>query len=147
MSAPAAVSRLIAGSPAKVWEVLSDGWLYTGWVVGAAHIRDVESGWPAAGTRLHHSVGGWPFLVSDYTTSLEAVPEQRLRLKARAWPFGEAEVRVELEPEGSGTTVSMFEKPTAGPGKWLHNPLQQRVLVARNKEALARLDSLVTRRP
>lgn len=146
MSPAKGVSRHIAATPDEVWNVLADGWLYTGWVVGAAHIRDVDEGWPSAGTNLHHSVGGWPLMLSDVTTSLQAVPSRRLRLKARAWPFGEAEVRIELEAVADGTQVSIFEAPTAGPGKWLHNPLQERVLLARNREALSRLDALATRR-
>ena len=51
--------------------MLSDGWLYALWVVGAARMRDVDEGWPAVGTRLHHSVGTWPLLIDDTTEVLE----------------------------------------------------------------------------
>ncbi|WP_324188972.1 SRPBCC family protein [Nocardia farcinica] len=41
----------------RAFAVLSDGWLYAGWVVGASHIRDVDPDWPGVGSRIHHSVG------------------------------------------------------------------------------------------
>ena len=137
------VTRRIEASPARVWTVLGDGWLYSGWVVDASHIRAVDLSWPAAGARLHHSVGGWPFLVSDSTRVTESRDEELLVLQARAWPFGEAEVRVELTAEtgtgGDRCLVRMSETPTNGPGRWLHNPLQDRLLDARNRESLDRL--------
>jgi hypothetical protein len=37
----------------------------------------------------------------------------------------------------------MDEEPTGGPGKWLHNPLQQKALEARNRQCLSRLAALV----
>ena len=50
-------SRVVQAPPEKVWEVLSDGWLYPLWVVGASRMRAVDEHWPALGARLHHSVG------------------------------------------------------------------------------------------
>ena len=59
------VSRVFS-SPAKdVWKVIADGWLYSGWVVGATRIRAVDAHWPEAGSRLHHSVGVWPLVIDD----------------------------------------------------------------------------------
>ena len=137
------VQHTIAASPAQVWRVLADGWLYTGWVVGASHIRAVDDGWPGVGTSIHHAVGGWPLLIRDRTEVLESVPAQRLVLRARAWPMGEARVELDLQAEGTGCTVTMTEHPTRGPGRWVHTPLQQRVLEARNREGLARLAAVV----
>ena len=37
--------------------MLSDGWSYATWVVGAARIRDVDDGWPTVGTKIHHPSG------------------------------------------------------------------------------------------
>jgi uncharacterized protein YndB with AHSA1/START domain len=133
------VSRRINATADRVWEVLSDGWLYSGWVVGASHIRRVDDEWPNADARLHHSVGSWPFMVSDSTQVLESQPARLLVLQARAWPFGEARVRVEITPDGAACDVTMSETPTDGPGRWLHNPLLYRALDARNRESLARL--------
>ena len=53
-------TRVINATPAQVWEVLSDGWLYPLWVVGATRMRDVDDTWPLTGAKLHHSVGVWP---------------------------------------------------------------------------------------
>ena len=40
-----------------MFATLSDGWLYSNWVVGTSHMRAVEAEWPAAGSRLHHCLG------------------------------------------------------------------------------------------
>ena len=84
------VDRVVNAEPADVWAVLADGWLYALWVVGAARMREVDDSWPAVGARLHHSVGTWPMLVDDTTSVLEVEPGRRLKLRARAWPAGEA---------------------------------------------------------
>lgn len=53
-------TTVINASTDDVWSVLSDGWLYPLWVVGASRMRDVDEDWPAVGSRIHHSVGVWP---------------------------------------------------------------------------------------
>jgi len=40
----------------------------------------------------------------------------------------------------------MVETPIAGPGKWLHNPAAEALLIRRNQESLARLAALAERR-
>ena len=45
---------------ARVFAVLSNGWLYPSWVVGASRIRAVEAAWPAEGAKIHHSFGIYP---------------------------------------------------------------------------------------
>ena len=45
------VTRDFDASPGDVWDVLSDGWLYPCWVVGAARMRDVDEAWPEKGSR------------------------------------------------------------------------------------------------
>lgn len=137
------VSRTVQVPPETVFETLADGWLYALWVVGASHIRGVDPGWPAVGTRIHHSVGAWPALVQDNTEVIEADPPRRLALTARAWPFGTARVVLTLEPAAGGTTIVMEEEPTAGPGRWVHNPVNEKLLHARNIESLDRLASVV----
>lgn len=133
------IVRTIAAPPEAVWEVLADGWLYANWVVGASAIRDVESAWPAEGSRIHHSVGVWPLLLSDSTSVLDSEPQRTLVLQARGWPLGEATVRVELLPEGNGTRVIMSEDASKGPGKLLPAPLRKAMIVPRNQESLRRL--------
>ena len=83
-----------------MWRVIADGWLYSGWVVGASRIRAVDPGWPLAGSRLHHSVGAWPLVIDDSTRVAAATPGRSLELVARGWPMGEAKVVITLEEMG-----------------------------------------------
>lgn len=134
------VQRETEADPDDVWRVLADGWLYPTWVVGASRMRQVDKGWPAVGTRLHHSVGAWPALIND-TTSVTAVePGRELRLRGRAWPFGEVDIRLRLEPlaEG-GCTIRMDEDVVSGPSRVLPQPARVALIAPRNVEALRRL--------
>lgn len=143
----AEASKYIDASPERVWVELSDGWIYTGWVVGACHIRGVDGHWPDAGAKLHHEVGGWPLTIQDSTQVVESVPRTRLVLQARAWPAGEARIEIDLVPEGNGTVVKMVEYPTNGLAKALHNPVQDAVLRRRNLASLERLACIAENRP
>ncbi len=109
-------SRVLETDIDTVWSVLGDGWLFPLFVVGASRMREVDDAWPAPGSRLHHSVGSWPALLDDDTEVLDADPPSRLRLRARAWPSGEAEVEFTLEAQGSSTLVQLSEDAVAGPG-------------------------------
>ncbi|ACV78812.1 SRPBCC family protein [Nakamurella multipartita] len=133
-------------TPGDVWDVLADGWLYGLWVVGASRIRDVDASWPAPDSRIHHSVGSWPLLINDTTSVLVCEPARSLRLRARAWPSGEAEVLIEIEPLGSGARVRIVEDAVSGPGKLVPPPLRSALLRPRNVEALRRLSYLAERR-
>jgi len=136
-------SRQIKATPEQVWSVLADGWLYPLFVVGASRMRDVDEGWPAVGTRLHHSVGSWPLLIDDTTEVLEVEPGRRLALRARGWPAGEAYVEFTLEDADAGTLVTIREDATAGPGLLMPKPLRDVQLNVRNDEALQRLAYVV----
>lgn len=133
------VERLTSASPEDVWNVLCDGWLYSGWVVGASRMRDVDAQWPAVDARLYHSVGGWPLLLNDTTSVLEVVPQQRLVLQARTWPAAEARVELELTPRKSGTLLTMAEDVVSGPAKLVPAPLRWLAIGPRNVESLRRL--------
>jgi hypothetical protein len=133
-------------TPDQVWEVLSDGWLYPLWVVGASRMREVDAGWPAVGTRLHHSVGTWPLLVDDVTECVEQAPKTQLVLHAHAWPAGRASVALRLSPVGVDTEVTMEEQATEGPAALIPRLVQDPVLAWRNVESLRRLAFLVERR-
>jgi uncharacterized protein YndB with AHSA1/START domain len=132
-------SRTIQASPERVWRVLADGWSYPLFVVGASRMRDVEPGWPAVGSRLHHSVGVWPALLDDDTESLEVEPGARLVLRARAWPAGEAHVEFRLTPVPDGTRVTLSEDAVSGPGRLVPKRLRDLQLTWRNTETLRRL--------
>ena len=133
-------SRVMNCSQQAVFDVLSDGWTYATWVVGAARIREVEEGVPAVGTKIHHSVGLWPALLSD-NTEVERVDEPReLQLRVRAWPTGEGVVTIICEPHGDGQTeVTMTEQAVTGPAKMIPDLVQDAMLKMRNTETLRRL--------
>ena len=136
-------SRQISATPEQVWSVLADGWLYPLFVVGASRMRDVDAGWPAVGTRLHHSVGTWPLLIDDTTEVLEVEEHRRLLLVARGWPAGQAHVEITLAPHDTGTEVTIVEQATAGPGALVPKVVQDPQLHVRNIETLRRLAYVV----
>lgn len=140
------VRTTVPTSVDRVFAVLADGWSYAGWVVGAAHIREVDPGWPAPGTRIHHSVGAWPAAVKDVTTVRAVDPPRLLDLEARLWPVGVARVRVELTSVPDGTEVVMSEEAVKGPTSLLPEAVQALFLVPRNRESLRRLADLAVRR-
>lgn len=136
----AEVSATVATTPDRVFAVLADGWSYVGWVVGAAHIREVDPGWPAEGTRIHHSIGPWPLMLHDVTKVHAVEPPRMIELDARLWPIGAARVRLELTEIRAGTTeVRMTEQVVRGPGRLLPHPVQGLLLRPRNRESLRRL--------
>ena len=139
-------TRLMHATPDEVWSVLSDGWLYPLWVVGASRMRDVDDAWPQPGAKLHHSVGTWPLLLDDETESIECTPGSMLKLHAHAWPAGRATVILRLRPQGAETEVSIEEQATAGPGALVPRLAQDPMLSWRNTESLRRLAYLAERR-
>jgi uncharacterized protein YndB with AHSA1/START domain len=141
------VARFIAAPPEEVFDVLADGWTYTNWVVGTSHMRAVDPDWPQPGCKLHHAAGVWPLLIRDETAVETVEPGRSLALTARGRPLGNARVVLTLAAEGDGTRITMEETLIAGPGRWLHNPLLERLLTRRNVESLARLAAIVERRP
>ncbi len=64
-------TRLMRCTPDDLFAVLSDGWLYPIWVVGAARMRDVDEQWPQEGSQIHHSLGIWPVMIHDETKIVE----------------------------------------------------------------------------
>ena len=138
--------RRIDTTPDRVWDVLADGWLYPLWVVGATRMREVDDTWPAVGSRLHHSVGSWPLLIDDTTSVLECTPQSVLRLRARAWPAGDAQVTIQLTGSGPDTLVEIEEDAESGPGLLVPKPARDLGLHWRNVESLRRLAFLAERR-
>jgi hypothetical protein len=137
-------TRTVEATPEKVWEVLSDGWLYPLWVVGATRMREVDDHWPAVGAKLHHSAGVWPLVVDDTTEVLDLTIGSTLRLKARGWPAGEAEVVITLTAEeGAHTRVEIREDAVSGPGRFVPGLVRTPMLAYRNLEALRRLAAVV----
>ncbi len=144
----ATVTVTIRATPAEVFAVLADGWTYPSWVVGASHVRAVEDGWPAVGSRLFHASGTWPLTVDDETRVEEVDPARRLVLLVSGGPLGDARVDLSLVPElpaATSTRVTLVEEPVSGLGRWFQNPLGDLLLERRNAETLARLARLVER--
>ena len=132
-------SRTIKATPEKVWEVLADGWIYPVWVVGATRMTDVDATWPQVGAKLHHSVGIWPATVDDNTEVLEAEPGRHLRLRARVWPLGEAEVTMSITPAGEQARVEMAEDAVSGRARLVPKVARDLLISVRNVESLRRL--------
>jgi uncharacterized protein YndB with AHSA1/START domain len=142
----AIVQRTVRATPERVFAVLSNGWSYSDWVVGTAHIRDVDPHWPALGARLHHKAGPWPLSLWDSSEVLAVEKDQRLCLNARLWPLGEAIVDIRLAPSGDDATrVTIEEDFEQGPLRWLQNKVNDMILHQRNNESLRRLGDLAER--
>jgi uncharacterized protein YndB with AHSA1/START domain len=134
-----AVQRRLNCSPEQVFAVLRDGWTYPVWVVGASRMRSVDEGWPAPGTKLHHSFGVWPLLLNDTTEVLELDPGHRLVLEAGGWPIGNARVEITVEAAADGSLVSMAEDVSDGPARLVPQPMRVAGIDVRNRETLRRL--------
>lgn len=132
-------SLIVKALPEDVWAVLADGWLYPSWVVGASRMREVDQEWPAVGSRIHHSVGVWPALIDDHTRVIGCVPGSLLKLQARAWPSGEADVELRINAVGVDTEVVIIEDVSSGPGRLVPSPFRSLALGWRNMETLRRL--------
>jgi uncharacterized protein YndB with AHSA1/START domain len=143
----AIVERTIEAPPEAVFAVLADGWSYSDWVVGTAHIRAVDESWPQRGAKIHHKAGPWPMSLQDHTVSLECEPNRSVVMAPHLWPLGEATVRVTLAPAGAGRTrVRLEEDFHAGPLRWLRTKVNDLALHYRNRESLRRLGDLAVRR-
>ncbi|MFJ4209322.1 SRPBCC family protein [Paenarthrobacter sp. NPDC089675] len=134
------VAQLFKSTSDDVWKVIADGWLYSGWVVGASRIRAVDDGWPQAGSKLHHSVGAWPLLINDSTSVTSVEPGRSLELLARGWPVGEATVLITVEDVDNGCRVSISEDAVRGPGKLVPKAIRDPLIDIRNRETLRRLE-------
>ena len=134
------VERVVHAPAEAVWTVLSDGWSYATWVVGASRVRDVDTSWPDEGALIHHSFGLWPGVVNDTTEVLRSEAPRELALRARGWPAGEAEVVLTIEPEGpESCRVTITEDAVSGPGTLIPRPVRQLMIGPRNVETLLRL--------
>jgi hypothetical protein len=142
------VSKDVPAGPADVFAILADGWSYAAWVVGNSHVRDVDEGWPAVGTRIHHSAGVWPLQIRDVSTVRAVEPGHMLELDAQLWLLGAAIVRLTLTPlaEGTATRVAMAEEAVRGPGSAIPAAVQALLLRPRNLESLARLGDIASGR-
>jgi uncharacterized protein YndB with AHSA1/START domain len=137
--------RYMAVPPQAVWDVLADPAGYAYWVVGSKVIRDAEPGWPAPGSKFHHTIGVGPLTLEDHTVALEAEPPRLLKLRAKGRPAGTATVTLELQPRDGGTLVRMTERPDGAYVAMALNPVVHVATKLRNAESLMRLEELALR--
>jgi len=135
-------------APDAVFAVLSDPESYGHWVVGAADIRDADPGWPAPGTKFHHTQGIRGVGLKDTTSAVEVDPPRRIVLEVRARPLLIAEVAIAIAPNGNGggTRVTMTERPLSGLIARIYNRAIDRLVAVRNDVSLRRLKELCERR-
>jgi uncharacterized protein YndB with AHSA1/START domain len=136
---PLTVTRDVAATRQRVWEVLADGWTYSQWVVGNSRIRAVDTDWPAPGARIEHSIGVWPAVVNDETSVESCIPQQELVLLAKMRPFAVARVTMRLADIPGGCRVAMTEVAISGPLQWVPDRAQLAAAWPRNRECTWRL--------
>ncbi|WP_285188387.1 SRPBCC family protein [Rhodococcus sp. MEB041] len=139
------VVRDTTASVEAVWNVLSDGWSYATWVVGASRIRAVDPEFPARGSRIHHSVGLWPAVLNDETRVLSMTEGREVTLEARGIPAGKATIVLRLTPRGSGCRIEMIEHARTLPFSLVPESVQRALVYPRNTEATRRLALLAER--
>jgi len=152
MAEPAAVDssltvkRDTTATRRQVWDVVADGWTYSQWMVGNTRMRAVEPAWPAPGSRIHHTIGIWPFVLNDETEVESSTPLEELVLRAKSRPFGGARIVLRLFDIDGGCRIEMAEVPVGGPLNLLPRRLALAAAYPRNRECLARLAALAERR-
>ena len=132
----------INAPPARVFAVLSDRDQYQRWVVGTEHTTDAEGDWPEPGSTLRYEVAG-PLKLSNRTVVRAVDAPHRLELRAKAGPFPDADITLDLHPEDGGTRVRMHERPANGIVNVLTGPIGHYALSKRNQKALDRLRRIV----
>ena len=134
------VTRDIAATRQRVWDVLADGWTYSGWVVGNSRIRAVDSNWPVPGTRILHSIGTWPAVINDETVVESCVYGEELVLLAKVRPAATARITLRLtDLPDSGCRVEMSEVAVSRPLRWVPDLVQLLGVAPRNRECTWRL--------
>lgn len=135
----AVVETHVDAPPERCFEVLSDPRSYAYWVVGSREIRAADPDWPALGSKFHHTVAGG---LEDHTVVEEVEPNRRLRLRARARPFGTAFVTVTMSGESGGSLLRLEEEPADRLTRLVFNPVLDRLLHVRNVGSIERLKEL-----
>ena len=134
------VTRDIAATRQRVWEVLANGWTYSGWVVGNSRIRAVSSNWPEPGTRILHSIGTWPAVINDETVVQSCRPGEELVLLAKVTPAATARITLRLSDlPGGQCRIEMSEVATSRPLRWVPDGVQLLGVAPRNRECTWRL--------
>lgn len=131
--------------PGDVFSVLANPAAYAEWVVGTREVGDADPDWPSPGARFRYRVGVGPLGVGGHTVVEEAEPPVHLQLRAVLPPLGSARIRLDLQPERSGTRVTLVEDPGDLRSAFAFTPAMQLITRARNAHSLARLRALAER--
>lgn len=138
--------RELSAPRAEVFAVLADATTYPEWLVGAAHVRDVEGAYPSPGSRFHHTVGVRPLALRDITEVIDVEPDERLVLVVKARPLITAEVTFRLVGDGDRCVVCVEEEPTLRILGNLVRPLLDPSIHHRNHRSLRNLERVVLER-
>jgi hypothetical protein len=133
------VTRDVAVTRQRVWDVLADGWTYSGWVVGNSRIRAVSRDWPAPRARILHSIGIWPAVINDETVVESCVFGEELVLLAKVSPAVKARITMRLSDIPGGCRVAMTEVAISTPVRWVPETVQLAGVAPRNRECVWRL--------
>lgn len=142
----AVTKRTVAASPAEVFEVLLDPFLYADWVVGAKEIRGADAQWPAVGAAFYHRVGAGAADLKDKSEVLELDIPHRIALRTFVRPLGIARVIITAEPSGERTLLTIFEEPELGTKLKALARVLDPLIHLRNTETLRRLERVVQAR-
>jgi carbon monoxide dehydrogenase subunit G len=135
----------IGVSPERVWDVLSDPYLYPEWVVGSKETVTADPNWPAAGADFKVKVGVGPLSYTDRTKCESQNSPHRLVLIAGGGGVAGARVEIRLEPDGDGTQVTLVETPEIHALRLI--PPVHWAIKARNVESMRRLKRLAEQGP
>ena len=137
-------TTIVEATPERVWEVLSDPACYPRWVVGAKEFRGADPGFPAVGTKFHHSVGAGPITLQDHTEVIDLNPPWRIELRAKTRPFGTARVALLVQPfRDDATYLTLIEDGGDPLSRLIFTPLTHALIWGRNVKALQRLKSII----
>ena len=140
-----ATTREVRTSRQQVWDTIADGWTYAQWVVGNSRTRAVDPHWPQPGSAIKHSVGVWPFVISDQTVAESWMPGEELVLHAGLGRLGAARITLRLKDIPDGCRIEMIEVPVEGPIGLIPDRLFLAAVYPRNRECLLRLAALAER--
>jgi uncharacterized protein YndB with AHSA1/START domain len=137
---------LISATPDEVFDVLDDAHAYPRWVVGTRRIRNVDSDWPAPGSRFHHAVGNAAAELHDSSKVLDRERPEHITLEVRFRPTGVARVSIGVRSVARGSKLVLEEDPQSGPVAAVPRFLTEPLLWVRNAISLQRLRHEVERR-
>ncbi|MBB5936155.1 SRPBCC family protein [Streptomyces zagrosensis] len=137
---------LIQRPPQAVWDVLSDGNLYSQWVVGTHDSKEADPAWPAEGANLRYSIRIGPTTLHNETVVRICEEPHTLELESKAGWLGTARIAIRVRRWATGSLVTLDEHPLSGPGARLHNSVIDAFLQLRHRSMLDRLAKVVESR-